>query len=144
MEEPVAKAVSKRNPKVLLLNNKNMFLSDTLSYAMSSDPVRNVLCALCKMCIGQQSLSTGRIPYDFLQSKINISLTNLKKIVRKLEDNHILVKHIDQSKNGSKGRDFVITLKAMACMVTQDVSLRKWMARHQTSVNSVKKLYDFE
>ena len=121
-----------------------MFLSESLSYAMSSSSQREVLSAICKVCIVQQSVSTGRIPFEFLSSKASISLPNLKKIVRKLEDSNVLVKHTEQSSNGSKGRDFTIASMAMACMITQDEGLRKWMARNQMSVAEVKKFYDFE
>ena len=144
VEKPVTKAVSISNPKILIFKKENMFLSDDLSYAMSSDSLREVLSAICKMCIVQQSLQTGRIPYEYLHSKVSISIPNLKKIVRKLEDSQVLLKHIDQSSNGSKGRDFIIAPKAMVCMITQDEGLRKWMARNQVSVTNIKKLYDFE
>ena len=121
-----------------------MFLSDSLTYAMSSSNQREVLSALCKMCIVQQSIHTGRMPFEFLSSKTSISLPNLKKIVRKLEECNVLVKHVDQSSNGSKGRDFIIASMALACMITQDEGLRKWMARNQMSVADIKKVYDFE
>ncbi len=130
--------------KSLNLKHKKMFLSDGNSYGVFNDSHLNVLSEICKLCVVSGTLSTEKVSYENLSEKTGTKFNSLKSIIRKFEACGIILLKDNQYAVGSRGRVFEITLQALACMLENNLNLKRWIARQGLKVSEVVKHYDIK
>ena len=141
--EPGAKGHANKNPKRLISKDYARNLSDSIKYNLAAASWIKLLSEVCKLCIENESLTTDKTSYDYLAKHTDINPESVRRIIRTLEAEGILIFSKEYFQTGSKGRLFKVSQQAMLCMLTHDISLRKWIARQGIPVSEIKKLYDF-
>ena len=117
-------------------------MSESINYLLLEKSWVSVVSEICKLCIQNESLISDKVSYDFLSQRSGVNPESLRRIVRRLESESVLVIREEYFRKGIKGRNFEITKRAMLCMLTNDIGLRKWIARQGKAVASIQKLYD--
>ncbi len=141
--EPGAKGHAHKNPKRLISKNYERDLSDSIKYNLAAPSWIKLISEVCKLCVENESLTTDKTSYDYLAKHTDINPESVRRIIRTLEAEGILIFSKEYFQTGSKGRLFKVSQQAMLCMLTHDISLRKWIARQRISVAEIKKFYDF-
>ena len=141
--EPGAKGHANINPKRLISKNYARDLSRSVKYNLAAQSWLKILSEICKLCIENESLKTEKTSYDYLSKHTEINAESVRRIIRTLEAEGILIFSKEYFQTGSKGRLFEVSEQAMLCMLTHDISLRKWIARQGIPVSDIKKFYDF-
>ncbi len=142
--EVTAKVPAKINPKRLINKAYLNDLSPSVKYSLITASWLKVLTEICKLCIENSSLITDKISYDHLAKSTSINSESVRRIIRSLESEKILIFNKEYFQVGSRGRLFEISAQAMHCMLTHDSSLKKWIARQGIPVSEIKKFYDFK
>ena len=119
-------------------------LSESIKFNLVTTSWLKVISEICKLCIENELLKTDKISYDYLSERADVNAESLRRIIRSLESEKILIFSKEYFQTGSRGRQFEISPQAMLCMLTHDLSLKKWIARQGMPVSEIKKFYDFK
>ncbi|RYZ90240.1 MAG: hypothetical protein EOP04_04540 [Proteobacteria bacterium] len=146
--EAESKARSEAESKARSKSSKSltdlMYLSDSCRYTLLNSSERAVIILIAQMCISSESLVTSWESYDWLSERAKLNKHTLKRIVQTMQKNNILIIRDDYYQPGSKGRVFEITPRALKCVLTNEIRLKRWISSRSQTLQSVKKAFGFE